>query len=525
MKKLVLVVMWVHVLALVTSNAQSLVTKHVPVGAQESWYVGVITQGSLQPIVDGYSVDLHDNCYGNQAQPLLLSDKGNVVWSEEPFALKRTGSTLTLTKKTGSFHVASGGSTLRDAYVYASTHFFSPSGKAPHRELFSNPQYNTWIELLYNQNQADVLAYAKSILDNGFPPGVIMIDDNWQEDYGTWKFREGRFPNPTAMVDTLHRWGFKVMLWVCPFVSPDSEVYRMLEAKDMLMKDADGLPKMVRWWNGVSAVLDLSDPNAVAWFHGELRGLMKEHHIDGYKLDAGDPEFYVDAYGDQPLTPNDHAELFNKIGLEYELNEYRAAWKMGGQPLAQRLRDKGHTWEDLQRLIPDILLQGIMGYPFTCPDMIGGGEMGSFLSTETINQKLVVRSAQCHALMPMMQFSVAPWRILDEQHLAAVKASIALRATYIARIEALVSQAATSGEPIVRLMEYEFPNQGLQKVTDQFMVGSSILVAPILTQEDQRTVVLPKGKWTNTLTGKVVTGPKKIQVTANLDQLPIFIKK
>jgi alpha-glucosidase (family GH31 glycosyl hydrolase) len=525
MKRLVLVVVWVNALALLSGYAQSDVTARVTVGENESWFVGVITQGNLQPIADGYTVDLHDNCYGNQAQPLMLSTKGRVVWSEEPFALKRTGNTILLTKKTGAFQVATGGKTLRDAYHYASQNFFPPSGKTPHHELFSSPQYNTWIELLYNQNQKDVLEYAKAIIDNGFPPGVIMIDDNWQEDYGTWKFREGRFPNPTAMVDTLHRWGFKVMLWVCPFISPDSEVYRKLEAEDMLMKDADGLPKMVRWWNGVSAVLDLSDPNAVAWFHGELKGIMKNHHIDGFKLDAGDPEYYVNAIGDKPLTPNEHAELFNKIGLEYEFNEYRAAWKMGGQPLAQRLRDKGHTWGDLQKLIPDILLQGIMGYPFTCPDMIGGGEMGSFLSTETINQKLVVRSAQCHALMPMMQFSVAPWRILDENHLQAIKASISLRAKYSKEIESLVAHAAKSGEPIVRLMEYEFPNQGMEKITDQYMLGSSILVAPILTEADQRTVVLPAGKWTNMVTGKVITGPKKVTVTAPLDVLPFFVKK
>ena len=121
------------------------------------------------------------------------------------------------------------------------------------------------------------------------------------------------------------------------------------------------------------------------------------------------------------IKPNVHAELFAKIGLAYPLNEYRATWKMGGQPLAQRLRDKGHTWDDLQLLIPNLLLQGIMGYPFTCPDMIGGGEMGSFINLKDINQDLIVRSAQVHALMPMMQFSVAPWRILDKPHSEAIE--------------------------------------------------------------------------------------------------------
>jgi alpha-glucosidase (family GH31 glycosyl hydrolase) len=497
----------------------------VNVAEKEYWWLGIINQGHIMPIEDGYQADLNNNLYGNQAQPLLLSSKGNVIWSEEPFIIKRTGREILLKKTSGKFTTAAAGKTLKEAYLYASKSFFPPSGKAPHPFLFSRPQYNTWIELLYNQNQQDVLKYAKGIIDNGFPPGVIMIDDNWQEDYGTWKFHPGRFPDPAAMVDTLHQWGFSVMLWVCPFISPDSETFRKLQEKDLLMKDDEGYPKMVKWWNGSSAVLDLTDPNAAKWFNDELKGLMTSHHIDGFKFDAGDPEFYVGAHGDKSVSANEHAELFNKIGVDYPFNEYRASWKMGGQPLAQRLRDKGHSWGDLQLLIPDILLQGIMGYPFTCPDMIGGGEMGSFLNTSKINQDLIVRSAQCHALMPMMQFSVAPWRVLDQEHLDAVKKSVELRSQYIARIEQLTKHAATTGEPIVRMMEYEFPNEGYEKINDQFLLGTDILVAPILSDNATRTVIVPKGKWKNMLSGKIVKGPTKIQITTKLHELPYFIKQ
>lgn len=497
----------------------------VIIADKESWWLGIVNHGHLMPVEDGYRADLNHNLFGNQAQPILLSNKGNVVWSEDAFALNRKGNEIVLKKASGKFTAVSAGKTLKDAYQYASKNFFPPSGKAPHPFLFSRPQYNTWIELLYNQNQEDVLKYAKGIIDNGFPPGVIMIDDNWQEDYGTWRFHPGRFPNPTALIDTLHQWGFRVMLWVCPFISPDSETFRKLQQNDLLMKDNKGNPKMVPWWNGYSAVLDLTDPNAVKWFNDELHVLMNTHHVDGFKFDAGDPEFYIDAHSDKPSTPNEHAELFNKVGVDYPFNEYRATWKMGGQPLAQRLRDKGHSWNDLQLLIPGILLQGIIGYPFTCPDMIGGGEMGSFLNTEKINQDLIVRSAQCHALMPMMQFSVAPWRVLDAAHLDAIKKSVDLRSQYISQIEQLSRHAASTGEPIVRMMEYEFPNAGYENVDDQFLLGANILVAPILSDNSTRTVAVPTGKWKNMLTGKIVKGPTKIQVTAKLYELPYFIKQ
>ncbi len=59
--------------------------------------------------------------------------------------------------------------------------------------LFIKPQYNTWIELIYDQREDRIRKYAHDILANGFPAGVLMIDDNWQEDYGVWDVPSGAF--------------------------------------------------------------------------------------------------------------------------------------------------------------------------------------------------------------------------------------------------------------------------------------------------------------------------------------------
>lgn len=79
--------------------------------------------------------------------------------------------------------------------------------KIPEELLFTAPQYNLWIELLYEPTQEKVLQYARKVLDLGMPPGVIMIDDNWHEPYGTWVFHSGRFPDPARMVQELHAMG------------------------------------------------------------------------------------------------------------------------------------------------------------------------------------------------------------------------------------------------------------------------------------------------------------------------------
>jgi alpha-glucosidase len=84
-------------------------------------------------------------------------------------------------------------------------------------------------------------------------------------------------------------------------------------------------------------------------------------------------------------------------------------------------------------------------------------------------------------------------------------------------------QASQTGEPIVRHLEYMFPNQGFADCKDQFMLGEKFLVAPVLNSENQRTVILPKGKWRDEQ-GKVYTGGKKITVDAAMNRLPYFEK-
>jgi alpha-glucosidase len=501
---------------------QSADTLVVPIAADVHWWAGVIAQGDAMPLRDGYDADLAARNYGNQIQPLLLSDAGDVVWSEQPFRIRVAAGALNLTGR-GPFVRTRAGTSLRDAYRSASRTHFAPSGKLPATLLFEAPQYNTWIELMYDQNQADILRYAHAVVDNGFPPGVLMIDDNWQLDYGTWRFHPGRFANPRAMVDELHKLGFEVMVWVCPFVSPDSEIYRYLRSRGFLLKEPAGdQPAIVRWWNGASALLDLSNPGAFDWFTTQLDSVRTLYGVDGFKLDAGDVDFYRNTKSFRPVTPHEQSELYGKVGLRFPLNEYRAMWKMGGQPLAERLQDKRHSWEDLRKLVPHGALMGLMGYPFTAPDMIGGGEFSSFLNLEKLDQDLVVRSAQASALMPMMQFSAAPWRVLDGTHLAAVKKSVALRKVHTPYIMQLAREAARTGEPIVRPMEYDFPHEGLAEITDQFMLGDRFLVAPVLERgATSRSVRLPSGRWRGP-DGAVTSGARTVRVSAPLDVLPVF---
>ena len=87
----------------------------------------------------------------------------------------------------------------------------------------------------------------------------------------------------------------------------------------------------------------------------------------------------------------------------------------------------------------------------------------------------------------------------------------------------LVHEAARSGEPVIRNMEYVFPNHGYSNINDQFMVGTDLLVAPMVSKGNSRTIVLPTGKWRSD-DKKFFKGPAKINVDVPLDRLPYFEK-
>ena len=504
----------------------------------EYWWAGLSSLGYQTPIDQNssFSFDLWGDNKGNQAQPLLLSSKGRYIWSEEPINVNINNGLINVSVRDGEILSGKSGKNLRTAYEFVVENFFPPNGKIPDELLFTQPQYNTWIELTYDQNEEDILKYANAIIDNGYPPGVIMIDDNWQDNYGSWDFSPKRFSDPKGMIDKLHKMGFKVMLWICPFVSPDSEIFRKLAREGMLILDRERTHEVnwtntqenaaiIRWWNGASACLDLSNPKTQKWFKDQLDYLIQEYGVDGFKFDAGDARFYRDnIVSFKDGIPNDHSTYFAEIGLEYPLNEYRASWKMAGLPLAQRHRDKRHLWEDLRKLIPDQMSQSVMGYAYTCPDMIGGGEYGSFRELSTIDEELIVRSAQVHALMPMMQFSVAPWRILSSENQEICLQMAKLHEKMGDHILDLAHQAAKSGEPIVKPMELAFPGNGYETIIDQFVLGDDIIVTPVLEKESRsRTVILPKGRWKDE-NGKIYKGNREIKIEVPLKRLPYFKK-
>lgn len=496
----------------------------IKIKENEYWWGGIVNEGVNMPYgaEDTAVIDTADiTKTADQAAGIFLSSAGRYFWSSSPLKAVFWHGEIRV-ESDGEIHFGCGGKGLKGAYkkVCAEKMRFT---KIPPEIYFGAPQYNTWIELGYNQNQKSVLQYARAIKNNGLPAGIFMIDDTWQKGIGTWDFNKERFPEPKKMVDELHEMGFTVMLWLAPILrGSETENYEQL--KNLLLKDGTGNPALRWWWEGFDTVLDLSNPDAVSWFCERLEYLRSEYNIDGFKLDAGDLYFYSDD-DDTEVRGYEMTKAFNKIGAGYPFNEFRAGYDCGGEPIVFRLQDKRHAWsgDGINCIIPNSLMQGMIGHIFHCPDMIGGGLLDDSFE-KTFDPELFIRWTEASALCPMMQFSLAPWRVLSSEHFEIVKDMVRLHEKYAEYITALAKEALNSGEPVMRHMAYEFPDEDFEKCSNQFMLGEKVLVAPVLEKGVQkRCVRLPKGKW-KYCGGTVYEGGKEVCVAAPLDVLPYFEK-
>jgi alpha-glucosidase (family GH31 glycosyl hydrolase) len=282
-----------------------------------------------------------------------------------------------------------------------------------------------------------------------------------------------------------------------------------------------------KWWNGHSALLDLSNPECFAWVQHKLDSMIKDYGIDGFKFDAGDTFYYAgNRVTCKKQSPNAHTEDFARLGLKYNLSEYRACWKLGGKHLLQRVRDKADTWVEggIADILPTALAQGLMGYPYTCPDMIGGG-LGSSIKRPgdpSFDQELFVRWTQSAVFFPVMQFSQLPYRVLNKKNLKMCMDMVKLRTAFAPKMLALARHSSKTGEPMLRHMAYEFPDGGMEKIQGQFMFGGDYLIAPVLIKgATTKRIQFPKGTWKGD-DGSIVKGPCSITVPAPISRLPYY---
>ena len=154
---------------------------------------------------------------------------------------------------------------------------------------------------------------------------------------------------------------------------------------------------------------------------------------------------------------------------------------------------------------------------------LGGGETLSFNAANfRLAPPLFVRFAQCSALFPMMQFSAAPWHLMDRTQWELCRESAQLRVQMAEEIKRMTRHAAQTQEPILRHLAYGFPQGGYERLKDQLMLADDILVAPVLFKNaESPEAVFPPGSWLGA-NGCLIESPTRRRVKVSLSGLPWY---
>lgn len=391
---------------------------------------------------------------------------------------------------------------------------------------YREPLWNDWGQMYTSVSERAILRYARGLAANHIPGHAIQIDDGWMSAYGDFTFNS-KFPTPKQMSAEIHKLGFSLGLWVTLWI--DTNAHNFSYAKDhhyFLMSAADPSKVcLVPWWDGPqgAGIVDLANPAARAWFAGQLQHLEKAYDINGFKFDT---RFFDPSCRPDPgYTPNDYLKLgaeftrqFNQQGVGVRIS-WTGSQRYG---FVTREIDKGTGWNSLQAAADQDLAISTIGYPFVETDMIGGSD-----SQPPPTKRVLIRWAQAAALMPLMYSSTSPADgRYDAQTIGLYRASILHHEALAPYLLQQVKRAVATDEPIMKPVFFDFPrDRASYTATDEWLLGDSLLAAPIVTSADSRTVNIPPGQWFDVEHRRVITGPATLTgYHASLAQTPVFIR-
>ena len=363
------------------------------------------------------------------------------------------------------------------------------------------------------------------------------------------------------MVDELRSYGMEVMVSVWPQVDWRSENFDEMYQKGLLVKTDHGMNLQMSF-QGNNVFYDATNPEAREYVWDKCKDNYYKYGIRTFWLDEAEPEFGTYDYDNYRyyagsvlqqgnIYPREYARGFYEgqeaSGQKDILNLLRCAW-VGSQRYGALVwsGDISSTYEDFRRQIVAGLQMGLAGIPWWTTD-IGGFHGGNIYDPDF--QELLVRWFQFGTFCPVMRLhgNRLPREPLyrqdgeetegtgadneiwsfGEENYHILKKFIEIRELLRDYTRGLMKEAHEAGAPVMRAMFYEFPEDAVTwDLKTQYMYGSDILVAPVAEEHAvSRTVYLPAGNsWTHAGTGEVYEGGQWIDVKAEIDTLPIFLR-
>ncbi len=397
--------------------------------------------------------------------------------------------------------------------------------------------FGLWLSTSFttNYDEATVNSFVDGMIERKIPLNVFHFDCFWMKDFNwcdfTWDSRV--FPDPKGMLQRLHDKGLKICVWINSYVGQESSMFKEGVEGGYFLKRANGDVWQWDMWQPGLAIVDFTNPAACEWFAGKLEALM-DMGVDCFKTDFGEriPTDCVYYDGSDPVKMhNYYTYLYNKCVYdvikkkkgEKEAVLFARSATVGGQKFP--VHWGGDCWSDYESMEESLrggLSLTTSGFGYWSHD-IGGFESTS--TPDVYKRWCAFGLLSSHSRLHGSTSYRVPWAY-DEEAVDVVRYFAQLKASLMPYLYRNAIETSKTGIPMMRSMVLEYTeDKNCQYLATQYMMGDSLLVAPIFNADSMAEYYLPAGTWTNYLTGEEREGGKWYSEKHGYLSIPLYVKE
>jgi len=396
--------------------------------------------------------------------------------------------------------------------------------------------FGLWLSTSFttNYDEATVNSFLDGMAEREIPVSAFHFDCFWMKEFSWSDFEwdSAVFPDPAGLIKRLHGKGYRVCVWTNPYIAQMSSLFSEAKEKGYLIKRPDGSVWQWDLWQPGMAIVDFTNPDACSWYQSKLQKLI-DIGVDSFKTDFGEriPTDVIYSDGSDPVRMhNYYPYLYNKTVfelLERKPNRETVVFARSATAGCQKFPihwggDNESTFESMAGTLRGGLSMALSGFGYWSHD-IGGFE--GTPNPDVFKRWVAFGLLSSHSRLHGSASYRVPW-LIDDEASVVTKFFTDLKISLMPYILKMSELVHTQGVPMMRPMMMEFPEDPNCLYLDrQYMLGDSLLVAPIFNSDGVADFYLPEGSWISLITGESVTGGTWRSEKHGYTSLPLYVRE
>lgn len=396
--------------------------------------------------------------------------------------------------------------------------------------------FGLWLTTSFttNYDEATTGSFIDGMAEHNIPLHVFHFDCFWMDAYEwcNFKWDPKTFPDPKGMLARYHEKGLRICVWINPYIGQKSCLFAEAAENGYLLQRKDGSIWQTNLWQPGMGIVDFTNPAAVTWYQNKLKVLL-DMGVDCFKTDFGEriPVKDIVYYdGSDPVKMhNFYPYLYNKAVFELLEKERgkgeavvfaRSATAGGQQFPAHWGGDCSASYPSMAETLRGGLSLACGGFGFWSHDISGFEQTAP---ADIYKRWCAFGLLSSHSRLHGSSSYRVPW-LFDEEACEVLAKFVRLKCALMPYLYAQAVRSHEEGRPMLRPMILDFADRSCETLDKQYMLGDSLLVAPIFKESGEVEYYLPEGKWVQLLSGEVIEGGRWRKEVHDYFTLPLLVR-